>query len=216
MTATHSTIPAFTKEVRYDAVTRDFAAYVNGQILGWTATYMQAQTLCDDFVYESLRRTSHADISDLTPEDAADILALQTPPEEATEAPKMAYCTINGVDMAIEPDGSMTIDPSGYDSKLIRLDAADTYALYLFFTHNPTTAKFLEQRDCERKNVTAGDLDHDALREQAVKQLMQEMEPKAVTRLQYEARQTGYNDGYEAGRAAALASIQAAITTLNS
>ena len=77
-TTADSTIPTFAKKVRRDRVTKNYGAIVNGQVIGYRDTYQQVQSLCNEFMYESLRRVSHADISDLTPEDAETALEVVT------------------------------------------------------------------------------------------------------------------------------------------
>lgn len=70
MTATNSTTSAFLKEIRYDRSTKDFALYLNGELIGYSGSFTEGESRLNELVYDLLRRASHADISDLIPEDA--------------------------------------------------------------------------------------------------------------------------------------------------
>lgn len=61
---------AHTKEIRYDRITKDFALYLNGELIGYASSYSEGESRLNELVYDLLRRASHADISDLTPEAA--------------------------------------------------------------------------------------------------------------------------------------------------
>lgn len=50
MNATHS------KEIAYDRYSKDFALYLDGQLVGYAPTYQQGETRLDALVYELLRR----------------------------------------------------------------------------------------------------------------------------------------------------------------
>ncbi|MCA0351990.1 MAG: hypothetical protein LCH85_08330 [Chloroflexi bacterium] len=63
-----------TKEIRYDCITKDFALYLNGESIGYASSYSEGESRLNELVYDLLRRASHADISDLTPEDADVVL----------------------------------------------------------------------------------------------------------------------------------------------
>ncbi|XSG76521.1 hypothetical protein ACP8Y2_05850 [Herpetosiphon llansteffanensis] len=78
MTATNSTTPAFTKEIRFDRITEDFALYLNGELIGYTSSYSEGESRLNELVYDLLRRASHADMSDLTPEEAEVALEVVT------------------------------------------------------------------------------------------------------------------------------------------
>jgi hypothetical protein len=47
-----------TKLIRYDRETKDFAAYVDGNLIGFYVTRFEAERACDDYVYEQLRRAA--------------------------------------------------------------------------------------------------------------------------------------------------------------
>jgi hypothetical protein len=47
--------PSPGKHIEYDPITGDWAAYYNGQLLGYRKRQDQAQTLADQFVYDLLR-----------------------------------------------------------------------------------------------------------------------------------------------------------------
>lgn len=46
----------YVKEVSYDRETRDFAAFLDGNLVCYRATYMEAEEVLDGIVYERLRR----------------------------------------------------------------------------------------------------------------------------------------------------------------
>lgn len=53
--------PAFRKEIVYDRESRDYAMYLNGELVGFARTYHRAEVELDERVYEQLSR--HADES---------------------------------------------------------------------------------------------------------------------------------------------------------
>jgi hypothetical protein len=73
-----TTILTPVKDVRYDAETRDFCATVNGEIVGWAPTKIQAQVIANEYVFNLLSRDNvTAGELDITPEEAEDLLAAQ-------------------------------------------------------------------------------------------------------------------------------------------
>lgn len=46
------------KEIRYDAATRDFALFLNGQIVGYARSYSEGEETLNAIVYERLRRAA--------------------------------------------------------------------------------------------------------------------------------------------------------------
>ena len=44
----------YRKMVIYDRKTKDFAAYLNGELVGYAATYLQAVSILNDLVYKLL------------------------------------------------------------------------------------------------------------------------------------------------------------------
>lgn len=67
--------PLTGKSIQYDRVTGDFACYYNAALIGYAPTFLQAEVKLNEFVYESLRRET-VTAADLTPEQAADVLAV--------------------------------------------------------------------------------------------------------------------------------------------
>lgn len=67
------------KAIRYDRETGDFAYLLNGEIVGYAATYLAAEQKLNELVYELLSRPN-VDAADLTPEEAADVLAVVAEP----------------------------------------------------------------------------------------------------------------------------------------
>ena len=46
------------RSIRYDRETRDFAAYVDGVLIGFYPNYHAAEVACDAYVFETLRRAA--------------------------------------------------------------------------------------------------------------------------------------------------------------
>ncbi len=49
------TIPPTGKHIAYDRVTKDFAMYLNGNLVGYAPTYLDAECKLNELVYEMLR-----------------------------------------------------------------------------------------------------------------------------------------------------------------
>ncbi len=64
------------KEIKYDRRTKDFAYLLNGEIVSWAPTHLQAEQALNEVVYTLLARDT-VTAADLSPEDAADVLAGQ-------------------------------------------------------------------------------------------------------------------------------------------
>jgi hypothetical protein len=47
-----------TKTIQYDRQTRDFAAYLDDNFIGYFATYHDAEVALDELAYEQLRRAA--------------------------------------------------------------------------------------------------------------------------------------------------------------
>lgn len=47
--------PMYVKEIVYDPETRDFAMYLDGDLVGFARTYHEAESTLDELVYELLR-----------------------------------------------------------------------------------------------------------------------------------------------------------------
>lgn len=45
-------------EIRYDRFSRDYAMYLDGELVGYARTYHEAEVLLDDLVLERLRQES--------------------------------------------------------------------------------------------------------------------------------------------------------------
>lgn len=45
-----------TKEITYDTVTKDYAMIINGEVIGYARSYLEANRLINEYVYEALRR----------------------------------------------------------------------------------------------------------------------------------------------------------------
>jgi hypothetical protein len=46
----------YTKQIVYDPETRDFAGYLNGELVRFFRTYQEAEQALDALVYDALRR----------------------------------------------------------------------------------------------------------------------------------------------------------------
>lgn len=44
----------FTRSIRYDRSTKDYAAYLNGELVGFASSYTQAETMLDQLVLSLL------------------------------------------------------------------------------------------------------------------------------------------------------------------
>jgi hypothetical protein len=49
-----------TKEIKYDRVTKDYACYLDGQLIGYAPTYSAGESLCNDTYYEQLAHATSA------------------------------------------------------------------------------------------------------------------------------------------------------------
>lgn len=47
----------YEKSIIYDRETRDFAMYLNGELVGFARTYQEAETTLDNLVYELINGT---------------------------------------------------------------------------------------------------------------------------------------------------------------
>lgn len=47
----------YRKMIVYDRKTRDFACYINAELVGYAATYVEAESLLNKLVYELLTKT---------------------------------------------------------------------------------------------------------------------------------------------------------------
>ncbi|GAA5528935.1 hypothetical protein [Herpetosiphon gulosus] len=179
MTANNSTTPAFTKAIRYDRLTKDFALYLNGELIGYASSYSEGESRLNELVYEMLRRASHADISDLTPEDAEVALEVVTAladEEAATDSaevvtveaeanaqqvdvvPVFSY-NIGGIEFTVGTDGALTVYAARRDEPAYGLCPDDTYALYLFLTKLPHVGPLLERAHMDRQHFLYGDME---------------------------------------------------------
>lgn len=46
------------KTIKYDRLTKDFAAYVDGILIGYYPSYLAAENACNAYAYETLRRAA--------------------------------------------------------------------------------------------------------------------------------------------------------------
>lgn len=46
------------KHIRYDRLTKDYAAYVDGNLIGYYRTRSEAEAACDAYTFERLRRAA--------------------------------------------------------------------------------------------------------------------------------------------------------------
>lgn len=67
-----------TKDVQYNAADGDYAYLLNGEIVGYAPTRLQAQQKLNDVVYDLLARPT-CSAAALSPEDAADVLIALDP-----------------------------------------------------------------------------------------------------------------------------------------
>ncbi|KPL80333.1 hypothetical protein [Herpetosiphon geysericola] len=128
----------FTKTIKYDRTTRDFAMYLNGELIGYVASYLQAEIEFNSLVHDILTRTAVADASDVADEDVEAILVagnepLPTSAAAVANAPSIAiYRELGQTNASSETNGSLVFTPSGMDARFITLKPRDTYELYTF------------------------------------------------------------------------------------
>lgn len=48
------TTPTFTREIKFDRETRDFAMYLDGELVGYARTYHEAEVTLDELVHTIL------------------------------------------------------------------------------------------------------------------------------------------------------------------
>lgn len=51
----------YDKEICYDPETRDFAMYLDGELVGFARTYQEAEVTLDELIVELLTNTSYFD-----------------------------------------------------------------------------------------------------------------------------------------------------------
>jgi hypothetical protein len=52
----------YEKEIVYDPETRDFAMYLDGELVGFARTYQEAEQTLDELIYELLNGTHYVPI----------------------------------------------------------------------------------------------------------------------------------------------------------
>ncbi len=58
MSGARSTRSAMARTIRYDRDARDFMAHVEDVLIGFYGSYHAAEVACDEYVFETLRRTA--------------------------------------------------------------------------------------------------------------------------------------------------------------
>lgn len=81
------------KQVKFNRADRDYAWYIDGELMGFAPSYQLAQQAADDYVYATLTR-SNTSAADLTPEDAAAVAAVVN---TAAPAPSLTNITRENV-----------------------------------------------------------------------------------------------------------------------
>ena len=174
MTVTHdtTTVSMFTKEIRYDRESKDFAMYLNGELIGYAPTYLKAEMQLNSLVHDILTRTAVADTADIPVEDALDVLnALAEVEAEAAEptaqpiSTDLIYHDFRHVGATIDDDGTLTLEPMKRDSTLITLNPMEAYDLYTFFTKFPHVAAMMERLEAQRQQDFAHIYHEQALRQ---------------------------------------------------
>ncbi len=66
-----NSIPPIGKYITYDRITKDFAYYLDGALVGYAATYLEAEHQLNALVYETLRRTPAVAAPRVTQDQAA-------------------------------------------------------------------------------------------------------------------------------------------------
>lgn len=66
MTLANTTAPAtFAKHIGYDRLTKDYAAYLDGQVIGFFATHHEAEVALDQVAHDMLTSGDCATATDL-------------------------------------------------------------------------------------------------------------------------------------------------------
>jgi hypothetical protein len=50
------------REIKYDRLTKDFACYVDGELIGFAKSYHQGERLCDRYIFDELARSEPVSI----------------------------------------------------------------------------------------------------------------------------------------------------------
>jgi hypothetical protein len=53
-TTDSTTVPTFRKEIRYDRLTHDYALYLDGELVGFAATYHDGERTLDELAHSIL------------------------------------------------------------------------------------------------------------------------------------------------------------------
>src|SRR5262245_11976771 len=78
----------YDKKIIRDRETNDFAMYLNGELVGYKPTHLQAEIELNSLVHHLLTRTAHAATSDVPAEDVpAAAAAMVAAPAPAAPAP---------------------------------------------------------------------------------------------------------------------------------
>lgn len=88
-----TTTDTFRKEIRYDRETRDFAMYLDGELVGYMRTYHEAEVALDQLVYELLISGMHRSASELDGASAPDACAAEV--AAAVARPETAMVAID-------------------------------------------------------------------------------------------------------------------------
>lgn len=65
------------KVISYERKTKDWRVDVNGEVIGWRSTALQAEALANEVVFQMLSRAGAADPATLTDEEAVEVLAAE-------------------------------------------------------------------------------------------------------------------------------------------
>ena len=102
----------FDKSIRYDRETRDFAAYLNGELIGYFGKYSDAENALDQVAYDQLMDGVALTAAELDGGSDADVMAEEVAAAVAAPAGLEAACE-HCDDTGLIPNGSGTGDQCG-------------------------------------------------------------------------------------------------------
>lgn len=86
----------YTKEIKYDRITKDFAVMVNGECIGYAGSYTDGESMANNHVYNLLTRTPNAvteaeEVTEATPAAEAPAVAAAITRESVIDAADYFY-----------------------------------------------------------------------------------------------------------------------------
>jgi len=126
------------KEIKYDRNTRDFACYVDGELIGFAKSYHDGEILCDQYVYDELARLEpvNACAGFGCVDGCGDCAPPADWPRELSTGKPMDWYAVKA---AVE-SGALILRHSGLPNPLARIQAAELEASWSTATAELETA----------------------------------------------------------------------------